>query len=216
LEEDRNLTSRDRFKITILLKEYNRLASDARTNWVLWVVCITISILVFSIMLVAAVIYDKFVLLLVSPALSLFFGLMALALLGMILNSLLRINEIADKLNQIIDETVMKWESSGWVPNVLVTNVLRYVNIISFFAIIVGATPIVISLGVGLTWLDEDGKEWFNKNELLWLHSVVTWAIPVGYGLASAWTIRLGIGLGVKRYWENMKLDVDFNEQTRK
>jgi hypothetical protein len=70
-------------------------------------------------MLVAAVIYDRFVLLLVSPALSLFFGLMALALLGMILNSLLRINEIADKLNQIIGETVMKWESSGWVPNLL-------------------------------------------------------------------------------------------------
>lgn len=66
----------------------------------------------------------------------------------MILNSWLRINEIADKLNQIIDETVMKWQSSGWVPNVLVTNVLRYVNIISFFAIIVAAVPIVISLGI--------------------------------------------------------------------
>jgi hypothetical protein len=87
LEGDRNLTNSDKFKITILLKEYDRLTSDARTNWMLWVVCIAISILVFSFMLVAAVIYDKYVLLLVSPALSLFFGLMALAILGMILNS---------------------------------------------------------------------------------------------------------------------------------
>jgi hypothetical protein len=215
LEGNRNLTNSDKFKITILLKEYDRLTSDARTNWMLWVVCIAISILVFSLMLVAAVIYDKYVLLLVSPALSLFFGLMALAILGMILGSLLRINEIADNLNQIVNQTVMKWESSGWVPNMMVTNIGRYINIISFFAVIVGAAPIVISLGVGLTWLGDDGREWFNKNDLSWLHPVVLWAIPLVYGLASALTIRLGIGLGVKRYWENLNLDVDFGKQTR-
>jgi hypothetical protein len=215
LGEERNLNNRDKFKITILLKEYSRITYDARTNWMLWVVCITLSILVFSLMLVAAVIYDKYILLLVSPALSLFFGLMALAILGMILNSLLRINEIADNLNQILDQTVMKWESSGWIPNMMVTNVVRYVNIISFFAIVVAAAPIVISLGVGLTWLVDDGREWFNKNDLSWFHPVVSWAIPIAYGLASALTIRLGIGLGVKRYWENMKVDVDVGEQTR-
>lgn len=193
MEEDRNLTNKDKFKITILLKEYNRLTSEIRTNWTLWVVCIAISILVFSLMLVAAVIYDKYVLLLVSPALSLFFGLMALALLGMILNSLLRINEIADNLNQIVDLTVMKWESSGWVPNMMVTNVVRYVNIISFFAIIVGAAPIVISLVVGLIWLDDNGREWFIKNDLSWFHPVVSWAIPIAYGLASALPLDVGI-----------------------
>jgi hypothetical protein len=80
--------NKDTLKVSALLKEYEVLRADARTNWVLWVICVALSILTFIATLIAAISSNQYFLLLFSPAPSLFFAMIALSLLGLLIGVL--------------------------------------------------------------------------------------------------------------------------------
>jgi hypothetical protein len=212
-----DINNKDRLKVSALLKEYEILRADARTNWVLWVISVALSILIFVAILIVSISSNQYLLLLFSPALSLFFAMIALSLLGLLINSGIRLNKIEDSLNKILDEKLMEWELIGGVwfgvhRNVIISNVTRYVTTISFSSIAVGVAPIIVGLILGLNSFYLDGRDWFERNNLLWLHGIILWLVPILYIAVCAWTLRLGIGLGIKRHWENMKVDLDLTD----
>jgi hypothetical protein len=66
------INSKDELKVNTLLREYTELRAEVRTFEVLGIVCISISILSFIAMFIAAVLSNQYILLFVSPGVSIF------------------------------------------------------------------------------------------------------------------------------------------------
>jgi hypothetical protein len=102
-----NGSSNDRNKITALLREYGEQRTEIRLFEVLGIICIILSALTSSAMLMAGVISKEYILLLISPILSLFFIVLAMALGSYIMTLLLRLNDIEEKVNKLIGESML-------------------------------------------------------------------------------------------------------------
>src|SRR5437667_9931789 len=80
-------------KITVLLAEYSKLSAEIRTFGTIGIICICISVLISATMMVAAFFSNQYILFLISPALSLFFVVIPMALSGYLVNIELRLND---------------------------------------------------------------------------------------------------------------------------
>jgi len=67
----------DEYKMTALLREYSNQRAEIRLFEVLAIVCIVISILASSALLLAGVLSKEYILLWISPAVSIFFIILA-------------------------------------------------------------------------------------------------------------------------------------------
>lgn len=63
---------KDELRVNSLLREYGELRREVRTFEVLQIVCISISALLFVAMFIAAVLSNQYILLFISPGLSIF------------------------------------------------------------------------------------------------------------------------------------------------
>ena len=99
-------------KMTALLREYSDQRAEIRLFEVLAIVCIVISILASSALLAAAVFSKEYILLLISPALSIFLIILAMALGSYVITLIMRLTDIEDKANKILKEGVLEFSSS--------------------------------------------------------------------------------------------------------
>lgn len=103
---------REKLKIDALLSEYVEIRHECRTYEVLQIVCISLSILTFIVMLIFAVSSNQYILLFISPLVSIFFILLVIGMQVYITNLGLRTRQIEDQLKSILDEPVIQWEST--------------------------------------------------------------------------------------------------------
>jgi hypothetical protein len=96
-------------KIIVLLREYTDQRAEIRLFEALGIICIVLSALTLSAMLVAGVSSKGYVILLISPALSLFFIIMAMALGVHAIALLLRLGDVEDNINKIVGESLLKF-----------------------------------------------------------------------------------------------------------
>jgi hypothetical protein len=115
MEEDK-----EKLKIDALLREYIEIRHESRTYEVLQIVCISLSALTFVVMLIVAVSSNEYILLFISPLVSIFFILLAIGMQVYITNLGLRASQIEDQLKNILGEPVIQWESTIENPLYLV------------------------------------------------------------------------------------------------
>ena len=104
--------SRDNIKTTALLEEYKELRSDIRILTTLELVFLALSILIFVFMLTAATLSDKFILLFISPAMSILFLIIGMGIFSYSTNLGILVSELEDSLNEILEEQIFKREST--------------------------------------------------------------------------------------------------------
>lgn len=189
----------DRYKISALLREYHEIRSEVRAYEILQIVCIFLSFFSFSIFLIIAVLFDQPILIFISPAFPLFFILLAMGMLAYIINLELRASNIEGQLKKIIGEPTIQWEYTIGIfgrigGNILNNRVMRYWVKISSLAIIVGISPVVISLTYGFN------EFYRNFGDLVWI-------LIAFYSVISGITIFIGYRF-YTHDWEKLKLDV--------
>jgi hypothetical protein len=146
--------AKERFKITILLREYSELRANIRTFTRLAVTFLALSILVFAAMFMAAIVTNQPILLFVSPGLSILFILIGLSITAYITNLGLMANEIEDEMNELLGEPVMRWEMTvgvftGYTSDLLVKRLGKIWYEMSFLAAGIAVTLVVVSLWYG-------------------------------------------------------------------
>jgi hypothetical protein len=105
-----DVSKKEEWKINALLNEFREVRSEVRTFEILQIICITLSALTFVGLLITAVLSDQFILLFISPFISLFFVLLATGILAYNTNLGLRASQIEDDLKKIVGESVIQWE----------------------------------------------------------------------------------------------------------
>ena len=112
----------------------------------------------------------------------------------------LRSSQIEDLLKDIIGEPTIQWESTVgifvWIRgDLLNTQIDRYWVTIAMLAIVVGGTPIIISLLFGFQkFYDEVG--------------IFSWLILALDGAAVSATLYIGYNFVFRRSWEKLKLSI--------
>lgn len=147
------------FKITVLLGEYNKLSAEFRTFGAIGITCICISVLISVVMMVAALFSNQYILFLISPAVSLFFVAIAMALAGYLIHVGYRLNDIEDSINEIIGgEPTMYWKRA--IGNYLfkgedeiTKKIGKHWHRTLLLGIITGVAPVVVSLWERINWL---------------------------------------------------------------
>ena len=155
--------------MTALLREYSDQRAEIRLFEVLAIVCIVISILASSALLSAGVFSKEYILLLISPALSIFFIILAMALGSYVITLILRLTDIEDKANRILKEGVLEFSSSFLLlrPDVIEKGIGKYWTRIVWMGLATGIIPFIISVWLGITLFDVN-----------WLHCVARgWGI---------------------------------------
>src|SRR5437764_9321736 len=145
-ENHRSTNSSNGFKLQAILREYSDLRAEIRLFEVLGIICIALSALTPSAMLVAGVFSKNYVLLLISPALSLFFIIIAMALGAYVITLMLRLSDIEENINKVIGEPIMKFtDAIIYVlrPDVLQKGIGKYWLKISRLGIVVGVVPFI-------------------------------------------------------------------------
>jgi hypothetical protein len=153
-----SVNSKDELKVNSLLREYSELKQEVRTFEVLAIVCISISILLFIAMFIAAVLSNQYILLFISPGLSIFFAILAMAMLAYNTNLGLRASQIEEHLKEILGEPTIQWESTigvfgGLTGDILNKQVGSYWFKFSMLALVTGIVSIVFSLLYGFEGL---------------------------------------------------------------
>jgi hypothetical protein len=146
--------AKERFKVTILLREYSELRANIRTFTRLAVTFLALSILIFAAMFITAIVTDQPILLFVSPGLSILLILIGLSMTTYTTNLGLMANEIEDEMNELMGEPVMRWEMTvgvftGYTSDLLVKRLGKIWYEMSFLAAGIAVTLVVISLWYG-------------------------------------------------------------------
>jgi hypothetical protein len=193
MEEDK-----EKLKFDAFLREYSEIRQEYRTYEILQILCITLASLTFVVMFIAAVSSKQYILLFVSPLISIFFILLAMGM--QMYNTILglRASQIEGQLKNILGEPTIQWEATvglfaTFAGDILTTRVGKFWNMTSLLVIGVGSAPVLIGLGYGF-------KEFYdNVGHFVWLIVVID-------GLAASLTIYIGFRFLFKRSWEKLKL----------
>ncbi|MGA9845978.1 MAG: hypothetical protein WBP64_07605 [Nitrososphaeraceae archaeon] len=198
-----NTYTKDRLKITSLLREYSELRAEVRIFGVLGIICVSLSVLTSTTILGIALLFKERLLFFVSPAVSLFFVIVAMALSGYIITLEVRLSHIEDNVNKIIGgPPVIRWEKIGGIffrygKDQLIKQAGKYWGTIFFIGIGAGLVPFILSLGLGIYKYSND------VGFLAWLTMV-----GIIYGAVAVITIYIGYWLYYKHRWEDFKFDV--------
>jgi hypothetical protein len=187
-----NGSSNDINKITVLLREYSEQRTEIRLFEVLGIICIVLSALASSAMLVAGVFSKGYILLLISPALSLFFIILAMALGSYIITLLLKLNDIEEKVNKVMGEPMLDF-SFSLRPDILEKGIGKYWFRIVWLGIAVGIVPFIISLWRGINLFSIEV-------------GAIAWLVAAAYSVIASITLYLGYGFFIKSNWQNVKL----------
>jgi hypothetical protein len=187
-----NGSSNNRNKITALLREYGEQRTEIRLFEVLGIICIVLSALTSSAMLVAGVISKAYILLLISPTLSLFFIVLAMALGSYIITLLLRLNDIEEKVNKLMGESVLDF-SLSLRQDILEKGIGKYWFRIVWLGIAVGVVPFIISLWRGINLFSIEV-------------GAIAWLVAAAYSAIALIILYLGYGFFIKSNWQNVKL----------
>ena len=190
---------KDELKVNTLLREYGELRHEIRTFEVLQIVCVSISILLFAAMFIAAVLSNQYILLFISPGISIFFAILAMGMFTYNTNLGLRASQIEDYLKEIVGEPTIQWESTigvfgGLTGDVLNTQVGKYWFKFAMLALITGIVSVTFSLLYGF-------EGFYNKvGNMIWL--------IVGFYIAiTLVTTYIGYRF-YTRDWEKLKLSL--------
>jgi hypothetical protein len=183
------------FKITVLLGEYNKLSAEFRTFGTTGIICICISVLISAVMMIAAFFCNQYILFLISPALSLFFVVIPMALAGYLIHVGFRLNDIEDSINELIGgEPTMYWKRA--IGNYLfkgedeiTKRIGKYWRRTLLLGIITGIVPVVISLWLGINWLSSKV-------------GLVAWIVAALYGAITVTALYLAFRFFVLQDWE--------------
>jgi hypothetical protein len=146
--------TKDKFKISSLLREYTENRAEIRVVGVFGLVSICLSTLTSTALIVAAVLSNEHVLFLISPALSIFFVVLAELLSTYIINLSIRLNVIEDKVNKIIGESTIVGSLFIRInEDIMEKAVGVYWKRAISIGIIVGLIPFIISLWLGKRFL---------------------------------------------------------------
>jgi hypothetical protein len=151
-------------------------------------------------MFIAAVLSNQYILLFISPGLSIFFAILAMAMLANNTNLGLRASQIEQHLKEIVGEPIIQWESTvgifgGLTGDILNKQVESYWFKFAMLALVTGIASIVFSLWYGFEGL-------YNKiGNVIWLilgfYIAITIATAfVGYRFYT-------------RGWEKLKLSLE-------
>ena len=143
--------SRDNNKITAVLQEYKELRSDIRILTILELIFLALSILIFVFMLTVATISDKFILLFLSPAMSILFLIIGMGIFSYSTNLAILISEIEDSLNEVLEEQIFKRESTVGIfgansKDFLIKRMSKFWLEISIFGSVIGTAIVIGSL----------------------------------------------------------------------
>jgi hypothetical protein len=159
---------KDRYKIEALLREYSEIRSEVRTFEILQVICIFLSVLSFVAMFSIGIIHDHYIIVFISPSISIFFILIALAILGYNTSLGVRSVRIEGILKKILGESTIEWEQTVGIfgfmgGGVLSIKITRYWTKISALAIITGVIPVFIGLAYGFNnfFNEVDNVAWY-------------------------------------------------------
>lgn len=147
----KEFNSRDDIKATALLEEYKELRADIRILTNLELIFLALSILIFIFMLTAATLSDKFILLFVSPAMSILFLIIGMGILAYSTNLGILASELEDNLNEILEDQIFKRESVVGVfgassKDFLIKRISRFWLEISIFGSVIGTAIVIGSL----------------------------------------------------------------------
>lgn len=188
------MSKSERYKITALLREYADQRAEIRLFEVLGIICIALSVLTSSAMLVAGIFSNSYILLLISPALSLFFIILAMALGSYIMTLMLRLNDIEENINKVIGEHLLEFTFS-LRQDVLQKEIGKYWLKISQLGIAVGVVPFIISL-------------WNGINLFSMQVGTIAWLVGAFYGAIAIFSLYLGYGFFIQRSWERVPIQL--------
>jgi hypothetical protein len=190
---------RDRYKIDALLKEYTEIRSEIRVFEVLEIIFIAISALTFAALFTIGVLSYQYILIFISPSFSIFFLIVAMAMLAYTTNLGILSTQVESKLRKIIGEATIEWEYvigafGGVRGNIMNIQVGRYWVKFSLLAVIEGIAPVVFGLYYGF------GKVYNQVGN-------VAWFIIGFYIIITSLTIYIGFRF-YTRSWERLKSSV--------
>jgi hypothetical protein len=190
---------KDRYKIEALLREYSEIRSEVRTFEILQVICIFLSVLSFAAMFSIGVIYNQYIIVFISPSFSIFFILIALAILGYNTSLGVRSVRIEGILKKYLGESTIEWEQTvgifgmvgGGILNVKIT---KYWTKVSALVIVTGVIPVFVGIAYGF-------NNFFNEVEN------VAWYLVIFYLIIAGLIIFIGYRF-YTRDWEKVKLSL--------
>jgi hypothetical protein len=185
-------SSNDGLKITVLLSYYSEQRNEIRLFALLGIVCIVLSALAPSAMLVAGVFSKGYILLLISPALSIFFAILAMAIGSYQTTLILKLGDTEENVNKLIGEPFLQF-SFSLRPDVFEKRIVKYWLRIVSLGIAVGVVPFVISLWLGIS--------------LLFIQvGSITLLLAAAYVAAAVVTLYLGYNFFIKSGWQKVPL----------
>lgn len=148
--------TKDKLKVTALLKEYEEVRKEVRTFEILEIISIFLSILTFISLFIIAVLYSKYIFLFISPSISIFFIVVSMGMHAYTINLGIRSSQIAGKLKKILDEPTIEWENTVGVfgsihENIFTKKIGKYWNQLSILTIVLGVMPLLIGLIYGVS-----------------------------------------------------------------
>jgi hypothetical protein len=102
-------------KIRILTNEYTTVRTEIRIYSILEIIFVCVSILIFRTMFMLGTISNQYILLFISPMVSMLLLIMGLAMNAYTSNLALLASEIEDSLNELLGEELVKWESTAGI-----------------------------------------------------------------------------------------------------
>jgi hypothetical protein len=144
----------DGLKITSLLSEYREIRTESRTLLILEMICIFLSILVFVALFTITILSTQYILLFISPALSLLFIILATGIFIYAINLGIRASKIEGQVKRILGEVTIQWESTVGIfgemtqqSNIFSARLAKQWLAISLIAMTVAGAPVVFTLG---------------------------------------------------------------------
>ena len=188
-------------KITLLIQQYSNLKAEQRSNWQLLFLSILVSSVTFIILFIIGILTHNYVILIFSPAVSLFFGLVGMSTLGSLTIIAVGLLETEDRINELIEEPVLKWESTGGIfftlgDDIVIKKIGAYINKFSFIALGCIIVPLFIGLGIGLFWYILEYRDMISL--------VISVLIIISYTIVSIYSLKLAIELFYNKAWEKI------------
>lgn len=184
---DEDQKSKDARKIAILTNEYTTVRIEIRTYSILEIIFVCVSILTFTIMFMLASISNQYILVFLSPMVSILLLIIGLAMTAYTSNLSLLASQIEDNLNELLGEEVMKWESTvgifgGGNKDFMVKRLGKAWLTTSLFGIAIVAALNVSTLWYGFgPFYDDVGN--VASIFLLFDIAIIIGAIVIGYRL---------------------------------
>ena len=105
-------TNTEERRASFLMNEYRIVRNEVRSFSIVEIILVSISILIFTTLFIVGTISNQYILIFISPMVSILILMIGLALFVYTTNLSLLASEIEDNLNELIGDQVMKWESS--------------------------------------------------------------------------------------------------------